>query len=75
MLNDRYGLGQAYEILDLIHYSVFYYQKATAIRPYDARMWCALGGCFEKMPVPHVTQAKACYLRYVGPPTCSYIFR
>ncbi|RHY26460.1 hypothetical protein DYB32_007600 [Aphanomyces invadans] len=58
-----YGLGQAYELLDLFHYSVYYYQKASAIRPYDARMWVALGGAFEK--VGQVAQAKSCYLRAV----------
>jgi anaphase-promoting complex subunit 8 len=30
-------------------YSVYYYRKAASIRPHDARMWCALGGCYEKL--------------------------
>ena len=38
----RYGLGQTYEILGMTYYALFYYRKATALRPYDARMWCAM---------------------------------
>ena len=60
----RYGLGQAYELLDLFHYSVYYYQKAAGIRPYDARMWVALGMSFEKLD--QITQAKSCYARAVA---------
>ena len=37
----RYGLGQTYEILAMPYYALFYYRKATALRPYDSRMWCA----------------------------------
>ena len=28
-------------------YALFYYRKATALRPYDARMWCAMAGCYK----------------------------
>ena len=31
-----YGLGQTYEILAMPYYALFYYRKATALRPYDA---------------------------------------
>ena len=41
-----YGLGQVYEILNMLLYALYYYRKAAALRPYDARMWCALGSCF-----------------------------
>jgi hypothetical protein len=27
-----YGLGQAYELLSMHHYSLYYYQRATALR-------------------------------------------
>ena len=29
------------------YYALFYYRKATALRPYDARMWCAMAGCYK----------------------------
>jgi len=41
-----YGLGQTYEILNMQLYALFYYRKAATLRPYDARMWCAMGGCY-----------------------------
>ena len=44
---DRYGLGQTYEILTMYYYALFYYRKATSLRPYDARMWCAMAGCYK----------------------------
>jgi len=53
-INDRdyrawYGLGQVYEILNMLLYALYYYRKAAALRPYDARMWCALGSCFVSL--------------------------
>lgn len=44
-----YGLGQTYEILDMPYHALSYFQSATALRPYDSRMWSALGGCFQKL--------------------------
>jgi hypothetical protein len=44
-----YGLGQTYELLGEPFYALNYYQKATALRPYDARMWSALAVCYEKL--------------------------
>ena len=44
-----YGLGQTYELLGEPFYALSYYQKATALRPYDARMWTALATCYEKL--------------------------
>ena len=41
-----YGLGQVYEILNMLLYALYYYRKAAALRPYDARMWCAVGSCY-----------------------------
>lgn len=41
-----YGLSQTYEFLNMHLYALFYYRKAAALRPYDARMWCAMGGCY-----------------------------
>jgi hypothetical protein len=32
----------------LCRYALWYFHKACALRPGDARMWVALGGCFEK---------------------------
>lgn len=44
-----YGLGQAYELLGEPFYALNYYNRATALRPYDARMWSALATCYEKL--------------------------
>lgn len=44
-----YGLGQAYELLGEPYYALNYYQRATALRPYDARMWSALATSNEKL--------------------------
>ena len=41
-----YGLGQTYEIMNMLLYALFYYRKAVELRAYDARMWCAMGGCY-----------------------------
>jgi anaphase-promoting complex subunit 8 len=41
------GLGQTYEALKMHYYALTYYQRATAIRPYDGRMWCAMAECYE----------------------------
>ncbi len=29
------------------YYALGYYQRATAIRPYDGRIWCAMAECYE----------------------------
>lgn len=52
-INDRdfrawYALGQAYEILGMDTYAMWYFHKACSLRPNDSRMWVALGGAFEK---------------------------
>lgn len=44
-----YGLGQTYELLGEPFYALSYYQRAAALRPYDARMWTALATCYEKL--------------------------
>jgi len=44
-----YGLGQAYEVLDMGFYALFYFQRAAALRPYDPKMWQAVGSCYAKM--------------------------
>lgn len=40
-----YGLGQTHEILYLHHHALHYFKQATALRPKDPRMWCAIGQC------------------------------
>ena len=57
----RYGLGQTYEILTMYFYALFYYRKATALRPYDARMWCAMAGCYKLLQ--RKPEAIRCYQR------------
>ncbi|KAG6820746.1 hypothetical protein H0H93_012392 [Arthromyces matolae] len=44
-----YGLGQAYELLSMHNYALHYYQHATALRPYDVRLWQAQGMCYEEI--------------------------
>ena len=43
-----YGLGQTYEILKMYNYAIYYYRKAVQLRPYDSRMWLAVGKCFAE---------------------------
>ena len=57
----RYGLGQTYEILTMYYYALYYYRKATALRPYDARMWCAMAGCYKHLR--RTSEAIKCYQR------------
>lgn len=44
-----YGLGQAYEILKMPMFSLYYYKIAQQLRPYDSRMLVALGETYEKL--------------------------
>lgn len=44
-------------------YASYYYRKATALRPYDSRMWCALGTCNEQLS--KIEEAIKCYERAV----------
>lgn len=44
-----YGLGQAYELLNMHNYALHYYQRGTALRPYDVRMWQAMGMCYQDL--------------------------
>lgn len=44
-----YGLGQAYELLDMPMYAIEYFNHATALRPYDCRMWTALAAMYENV--------------------------
>ena len=47
-----YGLGQTYEVLEMHLYALFYYQKAASLRPYDPKMWQAVGSCYDKIDKP-----------------------
>ncbi len=47
-----YGLGQTYEVLEMHYYALFYFQRAAALKPYDPKMWQAVGNCFNKMDRP-----------------------
>jgi hypothetical protein len=42
---------QAYELLRMPFYALYYYRRAASLRPSDARMWCALGQCYAADPV------------------------
>lgn len=56
-----YGLGQAYEILKMPSYSLYYYKIAQELRPYDSRMLVALGETYEKLE--QNANALKCYQR------------
>ena len=43
------------------YYALFYYRKATALRPYDSRMWCAMAGCYKQLGKK--PEAIKCYQR------------
>lgn len=65
-----YGLGQTYEIHEMLGYALHYFQMAAQARPHDARMWNALAHCHQKLQATpqaeralkrahHADQAKA----------------
>lgn len=56
-----YGLGQAYEILKMPSYSLYYYKIAQELRPFDSRMLVALGETYEKLE--QYSNALKCYQR------------
>ncbi|KAF7315598.1 Anaphase-promoting complex subunit 8 [Mycena indigotica] len=56
-----YGLGQAYELLNMHQYALHYYHNATALRPYDVRLWQAQGMCYEEMG--RLREAIECFKR------------
>lgn len=56
-----YGLGQAYEVRKFPYDAIYYYQKATDLRPYDARMWRALANCYQTLQQDD--EARDCYKR------------
>ncbi|CAG8700536.1 46252_t:CDS:2, partial [Gigaspora margarita] len=35
------------------YYAIYYYQRSSALRPYDARMWLRLGALYEQLSVPN----------------------
>jgi len=44
-----YGLGQTYEVLEMHTYALWYYKRAAGLRPWDGKMWMAVGSCLQKM--------------------------
>jgi anaphase-promoting complex subunit 8 len=48
-----YGLGQTYEVLEMHAYALWYYKKAAGLRPWDGKMWMAVGSCLQKMDRNH----------------------
>lgn len=44
-----YGLGQAYDIIKMHFYSLYYYKTAQQLRPYDSRMLVALGETYDRL--------------------------
>ena len=48
----------------MFFYALHYYRKACVLRPYDARMWCALGGCYEHLD--KIEEAEKCYERAIA---------
>ena len=58
-----YGLGQAYELMGMQHYALYYYRRAATLRPTDSRMWTAMGQCYESDEVAADQAAIRCYNR------------
>lgn len=50
--------SQAYGLLKLTHYSLYYFKRATALQQYDARMWISLGDAY--WPVKRQRDRSAC---------------
>ena len=55
------GLGQAYEILGLNGYCIYYYSRAAQLKPDDSRMLVSLGEAYEKMD--KIPNALKCYYK------------
>ena len=70
-----YGLGQAYEILKMSLYSLYYYRMAQSLKPDDSRMLVALGDAYDKLERLH--DAKKCYWKAhcVGDLECIALLR
>jgi anaphase-promoting complex subunit 8 len=70
-----YGLGQAYEILKMPLYSLYYYRMAQSLKPDDSRMLVALGDAYDKLDRLH--DAKKCYWKAhcVGDLECIALLR
>ncbi len=70
-----YGLGQAYEILKMPLYSLYYYRMAQSLKPDDSRMLVALGDAYDKLERLH--DAKKCYWKAhcVGDLECIALLR
>ena len=49
-------------------YTLFaiYTRRATKLRPHDARMWCAMGQCYESDQLQMTVAAIRCYQRAVS---------
>lgn len=45
-------------------YSLYYFQKAAYLKPYDPRMWCAMAETYERLN--RTQDAIKCYLRAEG---------
>ncbi|KAJ3357868.1 Anaphase-promoting complex subunit 23 [Entophlyctis luteolus] len=53
-INDRdfrawYALGNLYQMLKMPLYALFYFHKATILKPYDSRFWCGVASCHEDL--------------------------
>jgi anaphase-promoting complex subunit 8 len=48
-----YGLGQTYEVLEMHAYALWYYKRAAGLRPWDGKMWMAVGSCLQKLGRDH----------------------
>ena len=68
-------LGQAYEILKMPLYSLYYYRMAQSLKPDDSRMLVALGDAYDKLDRLH--DAKKCYWKAhcVGDLECIALLR
>jgi len=50
--------------MNMLLHALFYFRKAAALHPHDARMWCAIGGCL--LGLDRRTDAEKSYERAVS---------
>ncbi|KAI3886600.1 hypothetical protein MKW92_003322 [Papaver armeniacum] len=58
-----YGLGQAYEMMCMPFYALYYFRKSVYLQPSDSRLWIAMAQCYETEQLHMLEEAIKCYER------------
>ncbi|KAI3970319.1 hypothetical protein MKX01_023966 [Papaver californicum] len=56
-------LGQAYEIMRMPFYALYYFRKSVYLQPSDSRLWIATAQCYETEQLHMLEEAIKCYER------------